>query len=62
VAGHRAYRAISQSQLKSCLARCRLVLDNLEETWKHFDWNSIGVKYVVSGDSNWLSGEPIRDR
>jgi nucleotide sugar dehydrogenase len=32
VAGHRAYRAISQAQLKNHLTNCRLVLDNLKET------------------------------
>jgi nucleotide sugar dehydrogenase len=54
VAGHRRYKAISQEQLKRHLSKCSLVLDNLEETWKDFDWNAIGVRYLVSGDMNWL--------
>jgi nucleotide sugar dehydrogenase len=57
VAGHRLYRAISESQLKNYLTKCRLVLDNLEETWRDFDWPAIGVKYLVSGDKNWLLNE-----
>jgi nucleotide sugar dehydrogenase len=54
VAGHRLYKAISESQLKIHLTKCRLVLDNLEETWKDFDWKEIGVRYLISGDKNWL--------
>jgi hypothetical protein len=54
VAGHRAYKAIPESDLKRYMTKCRLVLDNLEEIWKSFDWNSIGIKYVVAGDRNWL--------
>jgi nucleotide sugar dehydrogenase len=54
VAGHRLYKAISQEQLKRHLTKCNLVLDNLEETWKGLDWNAIGVRYLVSGDKNWL--------
>jgi UDP-N-acetyl-D-mannosaminuronate dehydrogenase/intein/homing endonuclease len=54
VAGHRMYKAISESQLKSHLTKCRLVIDNVEETWKEFDWNSIGIRYVIAGDKNWL--------
>lgn len=54
VAGHRAYKAISESQLKQHLTNCRLVIDNLEETWKEFDWESIGVKYLIAGGKNWL--------
>jgi nucleotide sugar dehydrogenase len=57
VAGHRAYKAISQTQLKKRLSKCRLVIDNLEETWKDFDWKSIGVRYLISGDENWLLGK-----
>src|SRR5208337_4708498 len=39
VAGHRIYKAISESQLKNYLTKCRLIIDNIEETWKEFDWN-----------------------
>ncbi|HKM78351.1 MAG TPA: UDP binding domain-containing protein, partial [Candidatus Bathyarchaeia archaeon] len=55
VAGHRIYKAIPEPILKKQLPNCKLVIDNLEETWKHFDWNSSGIKYVVAGDSNWLN-------
>ena len=54
VAGHRSYRAISESELKQHLTNCRLVIDNLEETWKEFDWKSMGVKYLIAGGKNWL--------
>jgi UDP-N-acetyl-D-mannosaminuronate dehydrogenase len=54
VAAHRIYKAISESRLRSYLKNCRLILDNLEETWRNFDWKSSGVKYVVAGDPNWL--------
>ncbi len=54
VAGHRLYRAIPESQLKRHLAKCKLIIDNLEETWKHFNWSSTGTKYHIAGDSNWL--------
>ena len=54
VAGHRLYRAIPESQLKRHLRKCRLIIDNLEATWKHFNWSSTGTKYLVAGDSNWL--------
>jgi UDP-N-acetyl-D-mannosaminuronate dehydrogenase len=54
VAGHRAYRAISESQLKRNLSKCRLIIDNLEEAWKNYDWSSSGIKYVVVGEKDWL--------
>ncbi len=54
VAGHRLYRAISESQLKSCLVNCKLIISNLEETWSDFDWESTGIEYHIAGDSNWL--------
>jgi len=54
VAGHRLYRAIPESQLKRHLTKCKLVVDNLEETWKNFSWGSIGPKYLIAGDRNWL--------
>ncbi len=55
VAGHRIYRAIPESQLKSHLNQCKFILDNLEETWKNFSWHSERPKYLVAGDQNWLS-------
>ena len=54
VAGHRLYKAIPERKLFSHLRRCKLVLDNLEETWRTFDWTSLGIKYHIAGDSNWL--------
>ena len=54
VAGHRAYRAIPESQLKGHLSKCKLIIDNLEETWKNYDWESSGVKYAIVGQENWL--------
>jgi nucleotide sugar dehydrogenase len=55
VAGHRLYKAIPETKLKSHLKKCKLIIDNLEETWKHVDWNGTGIKYFVAGDSNWLN-------
>lgn len=55
VAGHRLYKALPEADLKSHLKKCKLVIDNLEETWKHVDWSPTGIKYYVAGDSNWLS-------
>ena len=55
VAGHRLYRAIPESQLKKHLKNCKLVIDNLEETWKQLNWTSTGIKYFVAGDGNWLA-------
>ena len=55
VAGHRLYKAIPETELKSHLNKCKLVIDNLEETWKHVDWSTTQIKYFVAGDSNWLS-------
>jgi UDP-N-acetyl-D-mannosaminuronate dehydrogenase len=54
VAGHRLYKAVPESRLLHHLTRCKLVLDNLEETWRTFDWASSGIEYHISGDSNWL--------
>jgi nucleotide sugar dehydrogenase len=55
VAGHRVYKAVSEARLMSFLKNCKLVLDNLEETWRTFDWPSSGIEYHLAGDSNWLS-------
>jgi nucleotide sugar dehydrogenase len=54
VAGHRLYKAIPEPKLMAQLKDCRLVLDNLEETWRTFDWQSAGIEYHIAGDSNWL--------
>ena len=53
-AGHRLYRAIPESQLKQYLVKCKLIIDNLEETWKNLSWPSTGPRYLIAGDSNWL--------
>ena len=62
VAGHRAYKAVPETQLKHSLKKCRLIIDNLEETWRHLDWSSSPIRYYVAGDSNWLSAatSPLR--
>jgi nucleotide sugar dehydrogenase len=54
VAGHRVYKAVPEARLMSYLKNCKLVLDNLEETWRSFDWTSTGIEYHVAGDSKWL--------
>lgn len=54
VAGHRIYRAISEAHLKTILKKCRMIVDNMEETWQDFEWKSSGIQYFVSGNSNWL--------
>jgi len=54
VAGHRLYRAISENKLKSCLTKCKLIIDNLEEAWRGYDWRSTGIEYFVAGDKDWL--------
>jgi hypothetical protein len=55
VAGHRLYKALPEADLKSHLKKCKLVIDNLEETWRNVDWSSTNIKYFVAGDSNWLT-------
>jgi len=54
VAGHRPYRAIPEIRLKSYLTNCKLIIDNVEETWRAFDWGSSGIKYFAAGNSHWL--------
>lgn len=61
VAGHRQYKAVPEAKLISHLKNCRLVLDNLEETWRAFDLLSAGIEYHISGDSNWLGQKTIPD-
>jgi nucleotide sugar dehydrogenase len=55
VAGHRLYKALPEADLKSHLKKCKLVIDNLEETWKNVDWSTTSINYFIAGDSNWLS-------
>jgi len=55
VAGHRIYKAIPETRLINNLKNCKLVLDNIEETWRTFDLQSAGITYLSAGDSNWLS-------
>jgi hypothetical protein len=54
VASHRIYRAIPESQLLKFLTKCKLIIDNLEEAWKNFDWASTEIEYHIAGDRNWL--------
>lgn len=54
VAGHRFYKAVPETKLFGHLNNCKLVLDNLEETWRTLDWNSAGIEYHIAGDRNWL--------
>jgi nucleotide sugar dehydrogenase len=54
VAGHRVYKAVSEERLMNYLKNCKLVLDNLEETWRSFDWSLTGIEYHVAGDKSWL--------
>ena len=54
VAGHRLYKAVSEAKLMSYLKNCKLVLDNLEESWRTFDWQSNKIEYHIAGDSDWL--------
>jgi UDP-N-acetyl-D-mannosaminuronate dehydrogenase len=54
VAGHRAYRAVSEMKLKPLLKNCKLIIDNLEETWKNFDWQSTETRYLTAGEKDWL--------
>jgi nucleotide sugar dehydrogenase len=54
VAGHRLYKAVPEAKLLEHLKNCKLVLDNLEETWRTFDWCSTGIEYHIAGDRNWL--------
>jgi len=54
VAGHRLYKAVPEIKLLNHLKDCKLVLDNLEETWKDLDLRSVGIEYHTAGDSAWL--------
>lgn len=54
-AGHRAYSAIPETALFENLHNCKLILDNVEETWKKFNFKQLGISYHVAGDSGWLT-------
>ena len=54
VAGHRLYKAVTESQLRKHLSNCRLVIDNMEEAWAGFDWDSMRVEYAIAGGKGWL--------
>jgi hypothetical protein len=32
-----------------------LILDNVEETWKKFNFKQLGISYHVAGDAGWLT-------
>jgi nucleotide sugar dehydrogenase len=53
-AGHQIYRAIPESTLLRNLSNCRLILDNIEETWRKFDFRQLGIQYFVAGEREWL--------
>ena len=54
VAGHREYRAISESNLKRYLTNCRVIIDNVEEAWRTYNWDTTKLTYCVAGDSCWM--------
>jgi nucleotide sugar dehydrogenase len=54
VAGHRRYRAVPDSAILNNLTNCRLVLDNVEETWKDLNLKEYGIEYHAAGDAGWL--------
>jgi len=57
-AGHQLYRSISESALLGSLRNCKLVLDNVEETWRKFNFGQMGIQYFVAGDPGWLGVLP----
>jgi nucleotide sugar dehydrogenase len=54
VAGHRAYGAIPEATLLENLRNCKLILDNVEERWKKFDFRQLGIEYHAAGEAGWL--------
>jgi len=56
VAGHRAYKAVPEAMILENLGKCRLVVDNVEETWRRIDFSARGIEYHVAGDRGWLGG------
>jgi nucleotide sugar dehydrogenase len=57
VAGHRLYRAIPEERLRKYLTSCRMIIDNVEEAWRGYDWRSAGIEYFAAGDSGWIRGK-----
>lgn len=55
VSGHRLYRTVPRDTLIPKLARAKVVLDNIEETWADFNLRSLGVEYFIAGEAEWLS-------
>lgn len=55
VAGHRAYRTVSNSMILKNLGKCKLIVDNVEEAWRRVDFSTLGIEYHVAGDRGWLS-------
>jgi UDP-N-acetyl-D-mannosaminuronate dehydrogenase len=58
VAGHREYRSTPSNIILENLKNCRIVVDNVEETWSKIDFSNYGVEYHVAGDGGWL---PVDD-
>jgi len=54
-AGHRMYGAVPEAVLLENLHNCKLILDNVEETWKKFNFKQQGIAYHVAGDAGWLT-------
>jgi nucleotide sugar dehydrogenase len=57
VAGHRLYRAISEERLRKHLTSCKLIIDNVEEAWRGYDWKSTNIEYFSAGDRGWITGK-----
>ncbi len=57
-AAHRLYRAIPESTLLQNLENCKLILDNVEEAWKKFNFKKQGIEYYAAGDAGWLGKQP----
>jgi UDP-N-acetyl-D-mannosaminuronic acid dehydrogenase len=32
----------------------KLIIDNIEETWRTYNWDSTNITYSIAGDSHWL--------
>jgi nucleotide sugar dehydrogenase len=55
VAGHKRYRAVPDITILNSLIDCKLVLDNVEETWKDLNLREHGIEYHIAGDAGWLA-------
>lgn len=62
VAGHRAYRGLSEATILKNLDNCKLILDNVEETWRRIDFSALGIEYHAAGDRNWLGSTTTSSR